>query len=57
MHLQEIAHKFMQRLTDYGASDLANFVQADKLSANGTKDAINRISMLSPNKPGVNVVG
>ncbi len=57
MNLDEIAHKLTQRLTDYGPSDLANFVQAGTLSANDTKDMINRISMLNPNQFGVNVVG
>ena len=57
MNLDEIAHKLTQRLTDYGPSDLANFVQAGTLSANDTKDLINRISMLNPNQLGVNVVG
>lgn len=57
MNLDEIAHKLMQQLTDYGPSDLANFVQAGELSANDTKVVVNRISMLSPNKLGVNVVG
>ncbi len=57
MNLDEIAHKLMQQLTDYGPSDLANFVQAGELSANDTKVVVNRISMLSPDKLGVNVVG
>lgn len=57
MNLDEIAHKLMQELRDYGPSDLANFVQAGELSANDTKVVVNRISMLSPDKLGVNVVG
>lgn len=57
MNLEELAHKLMQRLTDYGPSDLANFVQSGKLSANDTKLVLDRISMLSPNKLGVNTVG
>ena len=57
MNLEEIAHKLMQRLTDYGPSGLANFVQAGTLSANDMKVVIHQISMLSPNKLGVNVVG
>ena len=57
INLEEIAHKLMQRLRDYGPSDLANFVQAGKLSANDMKVVLNRLSMLSPNKLGVNVVG
>jgi hypothetical protein len=57
MNLEETAQKFMQRLTDHGPSDLADFVQTGKLSANDMKVVINRISMLSPNKLGVNVVG
>ena len=57
MNLDEIAHKLTQQLMDYGPSDLANFVQAGKLSANDMKIVMNRISMLSPNQLGVNVVG
>lgn len=57
MNLQEIARKLMQRLTADGPSDLAKFVQAGKLSANDTKVVLDRISMLNPNKLGVNVVG
>ncbi len=57
MNLEEIAHKLMQRLTDYGPSGLANFVQAGNLSPNDMKVVVNRISTLSPNKLGVNVVG
>ena len=57
MNLEEIAHKLMQRLADDGPSGLANFVKGGTLSANDTKDLSNRISMLSPNKLGVNVVG
>lgn len=57
MNLEEIAHKLMQRLADDGPSGLANLVKGGTLAANDTKDLINRISMLSPNKLGVNVVG
>ena len=57
MNLQEIARKLMQRLTENGPSDLANFVRAGTLSANDTKVVLDRISMLNPKMLGVNEVG